>query len=76
MTQALPLSVLSDPKQKEWCDMQELLTTRDRLIGKLRVSEQSGDLDVAALLEYGLAEFDGVIALLMSMTERGNAVLH
>lgn len=56
--------------------MQELLTTRDRLVGKLKVSEQSGDLDVAALLEYGLAEFDGVIALLMSMTERGNAVLH
>jgi hypothetical protein len=58
------------------CDMQEIITTRERLLGKLRVSEQAGDADVAALLEYGIAEFDGVIALLTGMTERGNAVLH
>jgi hypothetical protein len=56
--------------------MQELITTRERLLGKLRVLEQAGDADVAALLEYGIAEFDGVIALLTGMTERGNAVLH
>jgi hypothetical protein len=56
--------------------MQELITTRDRLLGKLKASEQAGDFDVAAVLEFGLAEFDGVIALLMGMTERGTATLH
>jgi hypothetical protein len=60
----------------ERCDMQELITTRDRLLGKLKASEQAGDFDVAAVLEFGLAEFDGVIALLMGMTERGTATLH
>jgi hypothetical protein len=56
--------------------MQELIRTRERLFGKQRALEQAGDVDVAALLEYGIAEFDGVIALLTGMTERGNAVLH
>jgi hypothetical protein len=56
--------------------MQQILQTRQRLLDKLRQSEERGDLDTAALLEYGIAEFDGVIALLTSITRRAQPVLH
>ena len=56
--------------------MQQILQSRERLLDKLRQIQEAGDLDTAAVLEYGIAEFDGVIALLTSMTRRGHATLH
>lgn len=56
--------------------MHTIIQSRQRLLDKLKQSQESGDLDTAALLEYGIAEFDGVLALLSSMTKRGNACLH
>jgi hypothetical protein len=53
-----------------------ILQTRERLLDKLQQSREVGDLDTAALLEYGIAEFDGVIALLASMTEHGQSTVH
>ncbi len=56
--------------------MHTILHTRERLLDKLKQSQEAGDLDGAALLEYGIAEFDGVLALLSSLTKRGHASLH
>ena len=52
--------------------MQKLVQTRDRLLDRLRRMEEAGDLDRAAVLEYGIDEFDGVIALLTTMTHAGS----
>lgn len=54
------------------CDMQKLVQTRDRLLDRLRRMEEAGDLDRAAVLEYGIDEFDGVIALLTTMSHAGS----
>ncbi len=56
--------------------MPTILQTRERLLARLRHSESVGDLDTAALLEYGIAEFDGVLALLTSMSEPTRATMH
>jgi hypothetical protein len=56
--------------------MQKILQTRERLLDKLRQTQEAGDLDTAAVLEYGIAEFEGVIALLTSMTRRRPSLLH
>ena len=44
--------------------LQELLERRERLLEQLTRAENVGDLDTAALLEFGITECDGLIALL------------
>jgi hypothetical protein len=56
--------------------MTKILQTRERLLDKLQQSQEVGDVDTAALLEYGIAEFDGVIALLASMANHNQTLVH
>jgi hypothetical protein len=56
--------------------MQTIFQTRERLLDRLKQIQEAGDLDTAAMLEYGISEFDGVIALLASLTRRGPMLLH
>jgi hypothetical protein len=56
--------------------MHTILQTRERLLDRLSRYRQAGELDAAAVLEFGIAEFDGVIALLTHMTERARATMH
>jgi hypothetical protein len=50
--------------------LQEMLEKRERLVEQLRRSEEAGDDQAAALLEYGIAECDGVIALITDTIDR------
>jgi hypothetical protein len=56
--------------------MKKILQTRERLLDQLKQSQEVGDVDTAAVLEYGIAEFDGVIALLSSLAKRTQLVAH
>jgi hypothetical protein len=47
-----------------------MLEKRERLVEQLRRSEEAGDDQAAALLEYGIAECDGLIALITDTLDR------
>jgi hypothetical protein len=50
--------------------LQELLARRERLLERLKLSTEAGDLEAVATLEYAIAECDGVIALITSISAR------